>query len=111
MCGRSNCLAGEVKYRLQTCGNPDLNVCTCCSCVGGSCTFIATSYGDSACTGPGIAVLLDDILCSLDGYTNFASCPDGDIAPDCVGDGVIELGDILGVLDAYAGADPCGCVP
>lgn len=54
-------------------------------------------------------VNLDDILCVLAGFSNFNTCPKGDLAP-CGGNGLINLDDILRVLGAFAGQNPCANV-
>lgn len=69
---------------------------------GGDCDCI---YGDVNCSG---LVNIDDILCVLNGFANFASCPNGDLAP-CQGNDFINLDDILAVLGAFAGQNPCSC--
>ncbi len=58
---------------------------------------------DVDCSG---TVELGDIICCLNGYNIYATCPSADIAP-CEGDGVIELSDVLAMLEAYTGADIC----
>lgn len=57
-------------------------------------------------------VNLDDILCVLAGFSGFANCPTGDIAP-CGGNNVINLDDILSVLAAFSGTYACAhpCAP
>lgn len=51
-------------------------------------------------------VTIDDILCCLNGFSNFASCPLADLHP-CFGNGSISLDDILWTLAAFSGADYC----
>lgn len=87
----------------------DDDVCTCDGCSGGYCEFKPIRYGNVDCVGPPNQANLDDILCILAGFANFASCVNGDIHPACTGNNVINLDDILGVLGAFAGNDPCGC--
>ncbi len=91
----------------------DFDSCTCDFCVSSACQHTAVEFGDVNCSG-GAATTLDDILCVLSGFTNFANCPNGDIAPTtgpfaCQGNNAIDLDDILSVLGAFAGVDPCGC--
>jgi hypothetical protein len=114
----------------------DGNPCTTDSCAGAACQFANNSNpcddGDSctrndlcsegACSGTVAPVLyadiypalgdldvnLDDILCCLDGFSDFFLCPQGDIHP-CPpnNDGKIDLDDITSVLDTFAGFPPC----
>lgn len=92
------------------CAAVDNDVCTCDNChVGlGFCFFDPIEYGNVNCAGPA-APNLDDILCVLAGFGNYAACVNADIAPPCTGNNIINLDDILAVLAAFAGADPCGC--
>jgi hypothetical protein len=64
-------------------------------------------FGNANCD-PGNIVNLDDILCSLSGFASLALCLEADINP-CGGNGLINLGDILDVLAAFGGANPCAC--
>lgn len=88
----------------------DLGACTCDRCISNVCRQTDITYGDVNCAGPVNQVNLDDILCVLMGFSNFDSCPNGDIAPACTGNSAISLDDILAVLAAFGGADPCGCL-
>lgn len=55
-------------------------------------------------------VELADVLCLLSGYLLRTNCASGDIWPCPRGDGLIELGDLLALLAAFAGDPPCdGC--
>lgn len=81
------------------------NACNCVTCATGACMFTCTVFGNANCSG---GVTLDDILCSLAGFANFTACPNGDISP-CGGNGILNLDDILAVLNAFGGANPCGC--
>lgn len=92
------------------CALLDGDVCTCDRCVGNLCQSTPTFFGNANCAGPGTANL-DDILCVLGGFSSFATCPNGDLAPGCTGNNIINLDDILRVLGAFGGIDPCGCVP
>jgi hypothetical protein len=60
-------------------------------------------YGDVNQSG---VVDLDDVLCLLAGFGNFALCPNADISP-CGGSGGIGLDDILAVLAAFSGNPGC----
>jgi hypothetical protein len=82
----------------------DNDVCSCDECIDGSCAYRLVHYGDANCAGPENQVNLDDILCPLSGFANFASCPNGDIHPSCTGNNMINLDDILAVLAAFAGS-------
>lgn len=85
----------------------DANVCTCDRCISGTCSNTPRGYGDVNCTGG--PVNLDDILCTLAGFSDVGSCRNADIAPPCTGNGIINLDDILRVLAAFSGTLPCGC--
>ncbi len=87
----------------------DDDVCSCDRCLSGECDYFFTRYGDTKCGEIPSTVDLDDILCTLSGFSNFVACPNADIAPACVGNDRINLDDILAVLAAFSGADPCGC--
>ena len=89
--------------------------CTCDTCVAGFCSSNPIEFGNVNCS-VNQTPNLDDILCVLVGFSNFASCPNGDIAPTtgptaCQGNDIINLDDILAALAAFAGNDPCNCVP
>ncbi len=86
----------------------DDNGCNHATCVSGFCVFTCERYGDVQPPGGNGVVNLDDILCILGGFANFANCPNADINP-CGGNGVINLDDILAVLGAFSGANPCTC--
>lgn len=87
----------------------DNDVCTCDECIGGSCAYRPIHYGDANCAGPVNQANLDDILCVLTGFANFAACVNGDLHPPCTGNNSINLDDILALLAAFAGADECSC--
>jgi len=72
--------------------------------VGDVCDCVIVEYGDVNASGGTVDV--GDVLCVLDGFSNFALCQLGDIAP-CGGDGSIDVGDVLAVLDAFAGIEAC----
>jgi len=46
------------------------------------------------------------VLCCLGGFADASLCPQADIIP-CNGDGTIDIGDILAVLDAFSGVYTC----
>lgn len=83
------------------------NACNAVTCPSGMCHFACVRFGDIRSPANGV-VNLDDILCLLSGFANFATCPDGDLHP-CGGNGTISLDDILSVLTAFGGGNPCGC--
>lgn len=92
----------------------DENVCTFDDCTNTLCDYSPVRYGDvngSGASGGAAIPNLDDILCVLQGFSNFGACMNGDLAPACNGDGQISLDDILAVLGAFAGGDPCKCLP
>lgn len=83
----------------------DGNVCTCDRCLCNVCIHQPVQYGDANCDC--IPPNLDDILCVLNGFQSYALCPAADIHPPCTGQGIINLDDILAVLAAFAGTNPC----
>lgn len=87
----------------------DNDVCTCDGCSNGFCQYSRIRFGNTNCTGPVNLADLDDILCVLNGFANFATCVNGDIHPACTGNNAINLDDILAVLAAFGGANPCTC--
>lgn len=86
----------------------DNNVCTCDQCVANECVNAPAEFGNVNCAGPA-APNLDDILCTLGGFANYATCPNADLYPPCTGNNIVNLDDILAMLGAFSGADPCGC--
>jgi hypothetical protein len=96
----------------------DHDVCIHDAC-GPPCVFTPVAYGDVNASG---AVDLDDVLCGLAGFAEFAECPNADLTasgppppdplydPTCSSDGVINLDDVMKIMDAFAGNDPCGCL-
>lgn len=85
----------------------DADICTCDTCDpdAGVCAHRPTTYGNVDCD-PMDFVNLADILCVLDGFEDVALCPHADIA-GCEENGTIDLDDILSVIAAFGGADPC----
>lgn len=69
-------------------------------CVGGACDVV----NQSTCATFGGAFFGSGSLC--DDVTCPVSC-EADIIPCPAGDGMVDIFDILGVLDAFAGADCC----
>jgi hypothetical protein len=54
-------------------------------------------------------VAIGDILCAAGGFVSYCACPNADIA-GCQRSGVpITIDDILVVVAAFRGVDPCGC--
>jgi hypothetical protein len=88
---------------------PEDNACNCQSCEDGTCVVVCVKFGNVTCDAGNI-VNLDDILCVLAGFSSLIRCPDADINP-CGGNGLINLADILDTLNAFGGANPCGCHP
>ncbi len=107
-CNDSDCSCGCTSD--SECALADANACTCNECVADQCVSTPIEFGDVTCDGPP-QPNLDDILCVLSGFANFNICPNGDIAPNCVGNDAINLDDILAVLAAFSGGDPCNCTP
>lgn len=83
----------------------DGSACTCDRCLCGVCVHQPITFGDTNCDC--IPPNLDDILCVLGGFADFALCPAANIHPPCTGDGDIDLDDILSVLSAFGGTNPC----
>lgn len=86
----------------------DDNVCTFDHCAGGFCAWSPVGFGNVD-GSPGQSPNLDDILCTLAGFSSVQNCPNADLMPGCVGDGMITIDDILAILAAFSGADPCAC--
>ncbi len=88
----------------------DLAVCTCDRCINNVCRNTPNEYGNADCVS---IVEIGDVTCILAGYNNVSDCPNGDVDPPCTGNDppFIDIGDVLAILDAYGGFDPCGCVP
>jgi hypothetical protein len=85
----------------------DADACTFEQCAGGICQGQAVEFGDANASGG--AVDMDDILCAIAGFANVAHCPNADVFPFCTGNNVINLDDVMRVVTAFGGADPCGC--
>ncbi len=80
--------------------------CAYGACVDDACASLPNEYGDMNHDG---AVNLFDVFCGLDAIGgDFSGCAfdDVDIHP-CGGNGALSILDLLAVLDAIAGADPC----
>jgi choice-of-anchor B domain-containing protein len=70
------------------------------------CGCITVLFGDVfPATGDG-SIDLDDVLCTLDGFSGLSNCPGADIFP-CGGNGLVDLDDVLSVLAAFAGEADC----
>ncbi len=102
----SNSAVAQCSTNLQ-CHN-DNNVCTCDRCVSTVCQHNFTIYGNTNCDTASLPNV-DDILCTLSGFSNFANCPNADLKPNCTGNNIINIDDILAVLNAFSGQDPCAC--
>lgn len=83
------------------------NACNCNQCVNGFCEWSCVRYGNIDCLG---AVTLDDLLESLVSFSGNSQLNNADISP-CEGNGIINIDDILALLSAFGGANPCGCDP
>ena len=85
--------------------------CTCDKCDMGTCIHFPVTFGDTSCDciGPD----LEDLICILLGFANYADCPNSDLAnPECTPDGIIDVDDLILVLGAIAGEpSPCFCGP
>ncbi|MEK6674788.1 MAG: hypothetical protein AABZ47_03940 [Planctomycetota bacterium] len=102
---------------LLPCNDPtgchDSTTCSCDRCVStGACVYESIEFGNTDCEGNPTYGDLDDLLCVLQGYAEgFAACPNGDLDPPCVGDMVVGLEDLILMLEAFTGYDPCDCEP
>ncbi len=90
---------------------PGISVCMHETCdFAGGCTSFQVGYGDLV--EPFLLpplVQTDDILCAVAGFGSYCVCPNADIA-GCVASGLpIGTNDILAVVEAFGGANPCGC--
>lgn len=89
-------------------GEPGSDVCQFQECDASACSEFAIRYGDVAPPYGGL-VQTADILCGVQGFGSYADCPNADLA-GCVVSGVpIQTNDILAIVDAFGGIDPCGC--
>jgi len=93
----------------------DGNACTAPdACSAGVCTgtAIVVLFADLAPPGGDGFLDVSDIGCVLDGFADFAACPQGDLIP-CGGNGYIDLSDVLVSLSAFEGyfACPHPCPP
>lgn len=86
----------------------DNNPCTVDRCVNGVCAPATTEFGNVDAVGPDHATL-DDLLCAIRALSDPGACPNADLYPPCLGDGVIDVLDIVWVLRAFGGEDLCGC--
>lgn len=84
--------------------------CTRDLCIDGVCTNEPVAFGNADGLGPQRPTI-DDIMCVLRGITDPSSCPGADLYPPCLTDGVIDEMDLEQALNAFAGNDPCGCMP
>lgn len=93
------------------CSIVDSNVCTCNQCSMGFCTSTPIEYGNVNCSATQ-PPSLDDILYVLADFADGGAVthPSSDIAPACTGNGLLNLDDILAVVAAFGGADPCNCM-
>ncbi|NOT01408.1 MAG: hypothetical protein HOP29_12355 [Phycisphaerales bacterium] len=79
-------------------------------CIRGSCGLMLESqcaaiHGEFA----GDGTVCDDVPCPVTCQGDIIPCPPGDGTP--WGDGKVDIFDILGVLDAFAGNDCCAPLP
>lgn len=90
----------------------DNDPCTCARCnpTYHVCQTIPVKANDVNCDCSDLTDL-DDILCVLNGFGNYAICTGGDIHRGsdgaCAPDGDIDIDDILRVLATFAGGGPC----
>jgi len=61
-------------------------------------------YGDLR--SPFCVVDVADLGCVLQGFIDFAECPQADIAP-CGGDGVLDVDELIAILAAFEGEYLC----
>ncbi len=84
------------------------DVCQVQSCGGGGCNELPVRYGNIAEPFTGL-VQTDDILCGVAAFGSYCACPNADIA-GCIVSGIpILTADILALVGAFGGFDPCGC--
>lgn len=79
------------------------------TCAGGVCsgTPVVILFGDLTPPPSGNGIInLDDLLCSLSGFSSLASCPGADLVP-CGGNGSVTIDDILAELGAFGGNYSC----
>jgi hypothetical protein len=88
----------------------DANSCTYDECTANGCHALPVQYGNVDGNAVG-SPDLDDIMCTLRGFGGYQNCPNADLFPNCEGDGAINIGDILEVILAFSGEDPCACGP
>lgn len=86
----------------------DHDSCSFESCSGSTCQGYAVYFGDVNGVG-GVLPDIDDILCGLAGFANPNNCFNADISPSCTGNGIINIDDLLAIISAFGGSDPCGC--
>ncbi len=78
------------------------------TCGPNGCEEFVTRYGDIIEPFGGL-VQTSDILCAVAAFGSYCDCPNADIA-GCVVSGVpVGTDDILAVVDAFGGLNPCGC--
>ncbi len=90
---------------------PGTSVCMHETCdFAGGCTSFQAGYGDviAPFSLPPF-VSTNDILCAVQGFGNYCTCSNADIA-GCSATGIpIGTDDILAVVAAFGGENPCGC--
>ncbi len=89
------------------------DVCTHHTCVDSICEGFPVRYGDLR-PPYGQLVQTNDILAAVAGFGDYFAAPNSDLTstsiPTCVPSGIpIGTEDILETVDAFGGADPCGC--
>ncbi len=80
----------------------------------GQCRTCSRRWGNTCSVYSG-NVGTSDILCSVNAFGNYCSCPNADLKNDSDPSGKgpsgvpLTTGDLLAVVDAFGGADPFGC--
>jgi hypothetical protein len=110
-CSDCACVLADDDNMLPNSGSSVCHVQQCA--FGGGCLpEMQTRYGDISPPFGG-TVGISDILCAVRGFPNYCICPNANIAGCLVTPGspspLISVPDILAVVDAFVGTDPCGC--
>lgn len=82
--------------------------CSVNRCVDNRCVSTPAEFGDVDGLGPAHPNL-GDILCALQAMSDIEACPDADLFPWCVGDGIVDELDLQVLQMAFGGFRACGC--
>jgi hypothetical protein len=94
-------------------GLPGLDVCSYYYCDNGTCASCTRNHGQT-CARFDTSVAVSDILCAVQGFTDYTVCPSADIIGSADGtpgpSGIpIAISDILGIVSAFSGDNPFAC--